>query len=104
MDWTSNKSQHTKLTLEKKIHPPLLPGFELATFRSRVRRSKQQAIPAPTTTGTTIITDDDDYDFLFPFFLSCKGGGREEKEQQQKKKRMTSDTQRTFQYKVSFKI
>ena len=33
---TQNKSQHTKF-LEKKIIPPLLPGFELATFRSRVR-------------------------------------------------------------------
>ena len=43
---TPNKSQHTKLTLGKKILPPLLPGFELATFRSRVRRSNQQAIPA----------------------------------------------------------
>ena len=38
------KSQHTKLTLEKKI---LLPGFELTTFQSRVRRSYQQAILAP---------------------------------------------------------
>ena len=44
---TSNKSQHTRLGLEKKILPPLLPGFQLATFRSRVRRSYQQAIPAP---------------------------------------------------------
>ena len=35
---TLSKSQHTKLTLEKKILPPLLPGFELANFRSRVRR------------------------------------------------------------------
>ena len=35
------------LTLEKKILPPLLPGFELATNRSRVRCSNQQAIPAP---------------------------------------------------------
>ena len=42
---TPNKSQHTKLTLEKKILPPLLPGFELATFRSRVRRPYQQAVP-----------------------------------------------------------
>ena len=42
-----NKSQHTKLTLEKKILTPLLPEFELATFRSRVRRCDQQAIPAP---------------------------------------------------------
>ena len=44
---TSIKSHHTKLTLEKKILPPLLPWFELATFQSRVRRSYQQAIPAP---------------------------------------------------------
>ena len=44
---TPDKSQHTQLTLEKKILPLHLPGFELATFRSRVRRSNQQAIPAP---------------------------------------------------------
>ena len=44
---TLNKSQHTKLTLEKKILPPLLPGFELATFRPRVRRftSKLSRLP-----------------------------------------------------------
>ena len=47
MERTPNKSQHTKWTLEKRILPPLLPGLELATFRSRVRRSNQQAIPAP---------------------------------------------------------
>ena len=47
MEWTPNKSQHTKLTLKKKILPLLLPGFELATFRSRVRGSNQQAIRAP---------------------------------------------------------
>ena len=29
MEWTPDKSQHTKLTLEKKILLPLLPGFEL---------------------------------------------------------------------------
>ena len=34
-----NKSQHRKLTLEKKILPPLLPGLEPGTLRSRVRRS-----------------------------------------------------------------
>ena len=34
-----NKSQHRKLTLEKKILPLLLRGFEPATFRSRDRRS-----------------------------------------------------------------
>ena len=44
---TPNKSQHIKLTLEKKILPPILLGFELATFRSRGRRSYQQAIQAP---------------------------------------------------------
>ena len=40
-----NKSQHRKLTLGKKILPPLLQGFEPATFRSRVRRSNHWAIP-----------------------------------------------------------
>ena len=44
---TPNKSQHRKLTLEKKILPPLLPGFKLATFWSQVRHSYQQAILAP---------------------------------------------------------
>ena len=47
MERTPNRNPHTKLTLEKKILLPLLPGFELATFRSRVRRSYQQAVPAP---------------------------------------------------------
>ena len=46
MEQTPNKSQDTKLTLEKKILPPLLLGLELATFRSPVQRSNQQAIPA----------------------------------------------------------
>ena len=32
VEQTTNKSQHTKLILEKKILPPLLPGFELTTF------------------------------------------------------------------------
>ena len=44
MERTPKKSQHKKLTLEKKILQPLLLGFELAAFRSRVRRSNQQAI------------------------------------------------------------
>ena len=42
-----NKSQHKKSTPEKKILPPLLQGFELATFQSQVRRSNHWAIPAP---------------------------------------------------------
>ena len=44
-----NKSQHRKLTLEKKILPPLQQGFEPATFRSRVQRSNHWAIPTPQT-------------------------------------------------------
>ena len=32
-----NKSQHREKTLEKKIHPPFLPGLEPETFRSRDR-------------------------------------------------------------------
>ena len=40
-----SKSHHRKLTLEKKILPPLLRGFEPATFRSQVRRSNYWAIP-----------------------------------------------------------
>ena len=43
---TLNKSQHSKLTLEKKILPPHQPGFELATSQSQVWCSYQQAIPA----------------------------------------------------------
>ena len=42
-----NKIQHRKLTLEKKILPPLLQGFEPVTFRSRVRRSNHWAISVP---------------------------------------------------------
>ena len=44
---TLNKSQHRKLTLEKKIPPrTLLLGFKLTTFWLPVWRSTQQAIPA----------------------------------------------------------
>ena len=42
-----NKSQHKKSTLEKKILPLFLQGFEPATFRSQVWRSNHWAIPAP---------------------------------------------------------
>ena len=38
MEQILNKSQHRKLTLEKKILFPLLLGFELATFQSLVQR------------------------------------------------------------------
>ena len=42
-----NKSQHIKLTLEKKILLPLLQGFEPATFQSWVWHSNHWTIPAP---------------------------------------------------------
>ena len=42
-----NKSQHKKSTPEKKILPPLLQGFEPATFQSRNCRSNNWAVPAP---------------------------------------------------------
>ena len=42
-----NKSQHRKLTPEKKILPLLQQRFEPATFRSRVQRSNHWAIPTP---------------------------------------------------------
>ena len=50
-----NKSQHRKLTLEKKILPPLQQGFEPVTFRSRVRRSNHWAIPAPAIPAPTVM-------------------------------------------------
>ena len=48
-----NKGQHRKLTLEKKILPPLQQGFEPATFLSRVWRSNHWAIPAPRSRSLT---------------------------------------------------
>ena len=42
-----NKNQHRKLTMEKKILPPLLQGFEPTTFQSWVWCSNHWAIPAP---------------------------------------------------------
>ena len=59
---TPNKSQHTKLTLEKKILSPLLSGFELATFQSRVRRSN--------TLSRLILTRKDCHFRPLLFFLS----------------------------------
>ena len=42
-----NKSQHRKLTLEKKILLLFLQGFRPATFQSRVQHSNHWAIPTP---------------------------------------------------------
>ena len=41
-----DKSQHRKMSLEKKILLPLLPGLVPGTVRSRVRCSNHWAIPA----------------------------------------------------------
>ena len=50
---TPHKSQHRKLTLEKNILQPLLSGLQLATFRSRVRRStnKLSLLPGDLVSG-----------------------------------------------------
>ena len=50
-----NKSQHRKLTLEKKILLPLQQGFKPATFRSRVQHSNHWAIPAPGYSQVTLM-------------------------------------------------
>ena len=42
-----NKSPDRKLTMGKKIVPPLLPGLEPGTFQSQVRGFDCWAIPAP---------------------------------------------------------
>ena len=47
-----NKSQDRKSTPEKKILPPLLRGFEPATFQSRTPRSNHWAIPSSPTQPT----------------------------------------------------
>ena len=44
---SKNKIQHRKLAMENKILPPPLPGFELATFRSRVRHSANELSRLP---------------------------------------------------------
>ena len=42
-NWYRNKSQHGKLTLEKKIMPPLLWGLEPGTFQSGVWYSNHRS-------------------------------------------------------------
>ena len=54
MDRAPNKSQHTKLTLENKSLTPLLPGFELATFRARVRCSTNKLFRLPMLRKSTV--------------------------------------------------
>ena len=47
VEWTLNKSQHTKFTFEKEILLLLLPGFKLATFWSQVWRSTNKLSQLP---------------------------------------------------------
>ena len=47
MEWTPNKSQHTKLTLEKKILPPLLRGLLTHNLLITCPALDQQAILPP---------------------------------------------------------
>ena len=56
-EWSGyrNKSQHRKLTLEKKVLPPVLPGFEPATFRLRVRRSVAELSSLPHQLSLTLL-------------------------------------------------
>ena len=53
MGWNGywNKSQHRKLTMEKKCLPPLLQGLKPAVFWWQVWRSNHWAIPAPQWSG-----------------------------------------------------
>ena len=53
---TPIKRQHRKLTLEKKILPPLLPGLELVTFRLLVLCSTNEAFRLPFTLMTEKVT------------------------------------------------
>ena len=66
-----NKSQHRKLTLEKKILPPLQQGFEPTTFRSRVRCSNHWAIPAPQSYTNIVFV----YELHQKTYLTQRSGG-----------------------------
>ena len=47
MEWTPNESQHTKLTLENKILPPLLKETRTRNLLITCPALYQQALPAP---------------------------------------------------------
>ena len=69
---TPNKSQHRKLTLEKKILLPLLPGLELATFRSRVRRSPNKLLAKVTFSQSATHSRTPSYPSAHLTRLSCR--------------------------------
>ena len=53
-----NEREHLKLTLEKTVILPLLPGLKPETFRSRIRRSTTEPSSLPVTKKTTVMTRD----------------------------------------------
>ena len=65
-----NKIHHRKLTLERKILLPLLPEFELAIFRSRVRCSTNKlSRPLNVTAGLPHTSDN----FIVFLGTVCEG-------------------------------
>ena len=55
--WNGYRNEtRRKLTLKWNILPPLLPGFEPETFRSRVRHSNYWALPALPTDSCSKMT------------------------------------------------
>ena len=76
MEQILNKSQHRKLSLEKKILPLFLPGFELATFCSQVwcctnKLSQLLVREEEATTTTPIAVSDWLFVSLFSRHGSC---------------------------------
>ena len=70
--WNGHRtSQHTKLTLEKKSLRPPLPGFKLATFRSQVWQSYQQAVWLPSNNSSFVFYSRSCYQCLSLQYCPC---------------------------------
>ena len=70
VEWTLNKSQHTKLSLKKKILLLLLSGFKLTTLQLWVQCFFQQAILAPEESSLT--QSGLDSSLLSPLLFFCR--------------------------------
>ena len=65
-----NKSQHRKLTLEKKILPPLLSRLEPANFRIRAQNSTTETLSHPTSSPAPQgVLRDDVFKFCCRFYF-----------------------------------
>ena len=65
-----NESQHRKLTLEKKILPPLLSRLESANFRMRAQNTTIEILPHPTTSPDPQgVLRDDVFQFCWRFYF-----------------------------------